>query len=145
MDADSLLSCGRSLSHENSTLSLMSKSALGSLPHKCRSSDRLHRLVCDRVVWLHLLKQTAVFSKEKLKELVSFVRENRRSELMPEVLRAAASKFPPSDPRRKRSTVRIIWTVQGWGAPETMDMEGYVGHGENNFTCSNVKELTNVA
>ena len=105
----------------------------------------MHRLVCDRVVWLHLLKQTAVFSKEKLKELVSFVRENRRSELMPEVLRAAASKFPPSDPRRKRSTVRIIWTVQGWAAPETMDMEGYVGHGDNNFTYSNVEELKNVA
>ena len=72
----------------------MSKSAPGSLPDKCRSSDRLHRLVCDRVVWLHLLKQTAVFSKEKLEELVSFVRENRRSELMPEVLRAAAIKVP---------------------------------------------------
>ena len=97
------------------------------------------------MVWLHLLKQTAVFSKEKLEELVSFVRENRRSELMPEVLRAAASKFPPSDPRRKRSTVRIIWTVQGWAAPETMDMEGYVGHGDNNFTYSNVEELKNVA
>ena len=98
--------------------------------------------MCDRVVWLHLLKQIEEFPKEKLQELVNFVRENRRSELMPEVLRAAASKFPSSDPRRG-SLLKIIWTVQGWGAPKTMDMEGYVA-GHKNF-YSNVEELKNVA
>ena len=44
---------------------------------------------------------------------------------MPEVVRAAARKFPSSDPGRG-SPVRIIWTVQGLDAPETMDMEGYM-------------------
>ena len=95
------------------------------LLHKCRSSGRLHRLVCDHMVWLHLLKQTVEFSKEKLEVLVNFVPENRRSELMPEVVRAAARKFPSSDPGRG-SPVKIIWTVQGFDAPETMDMEGYM-------------------
>ena len=52
------------------------------------------RLVCDRVVWLHLLKQTTDFSKETLEGLFDFVPENRRSVLMPEVLRAAARRFP---------------------------------------------------
>ena len=81
--------------------------------------------MCDHVVWLHLLKQTVEFSKEKLEVLVNFVPENRRSELMPEVVRAAARKFPSSDPGRG-SPVKIIWTVQGFDAPETMDMEGYM-------------------
>ena len=93
------------------------------LLHKCRSSDRLHRLVCDRVVWLHLLKQTAEFSKEKLEELVKFVpkKGRGRSELMAEVLRTAASKFPPSyeyDPEyeegpRPLCPAKILWTVEG--------------------------------
>ena len=56
--------------------------------------------------------------------------------------RTAASKFPSSDPRRG-SLLKIIWTVQGWGAPKTMDMEGYVA-GHKNF-YSNVEELKNVA
>ena len=81
--------------------------------------------MCDHVVWLHLLKQTVEFSKKKLEVLVNFVPENRRSELMPEVVRAAARKFPSSDPGRG-SPVKIIWTVQGFDAPETMDMEGYM-------------------
>jgi len=110
-----------------------------SLLNSGRSSDRLHRLVCDRKVWFHLLKQTAEFSKEKLEELVDFVPEKRRPELMPEVLRAAASKLPSSDPRS--SPIKIIWAVQGWGAPETLDMMG------GNFgACSNnLKELQTVA
>ena len=98
--------------------------------------------MCDGLVWLHLLKQTTEFSNETLEGLVGFVPKNRRSVLMPEVLRAAASKFPSSDPRRG-SLLKIIWTVQGWGAPKTMDMEGYVA-GHKNF-YSNVEELKNVA
>ena len=46
------------------------------------------------MVWLHLLKQTTEFSKKTLEGLVDFVPENRRSELMPEVLRTAARRFP---------------------------------------------------
>ena len=120
--------------------------------------------MCDHVVWLHLLKQTVEFSKEKLEVLVNFVPENRRSELMPEVVRAAARKFPSSDPGRG-SPVKIIWTVQGFDAPETMDMEGYMegytegvmepdtveymedfpcSHRANNF-YSNVEKLKDVA
>ena len=95
--------------------------------------------MCDHKVWLHLLKQTAEFSKEKLEELVDFVPEKRRPELMPEVLRAAASKLPSSDPRS--SPIKIIWTVQDWGAPETLDMMG----GHLGACSNNLKELQTVA
>ena len=95
--------------------------------------------MCDRVVWLHLLKQTVEFSKEKLKQLFNFVPESRRPELMPELLRAAASKFPSSDPRIHGSPVKIIWTVQGSGALETMDMK------DSNDVGTNLKELSSVA
>ena len=78
--------------------------------------------MCDRTVWLRLLNQTAEFSEEKLEELFKFVRENRRAELMPEVVRVAASKFPSSHPHDRRgSPPKIIWTVEGWGTSETLE------------------------
>ena len=78
--------------------------------------------MCDRTVWLRLLNQTAEFSEEKLEELFKFVRENRRAELMPEVVRVAASKFPSSHPQDRRgSPPKIIWTVEGWGTSETLE------------------------
>ena len=78
--------------------------------------------MCDRTVWLRLLNQTAEFSEEKLEELFKFVRENRRAELMPEVVRVAANKFPSSHPHDRRgSPPKIIWTVEGWGTSETLE------------------------
>ena len=82
-----------------------------------------------------MLKQTSEFSKEKLEELVNFVLEKGRgrAELMAEVLKVAASKFPPSsNPFTEGSPPKIIWTVEGWGASETLD-------------ANNVKELKDVA
>ena len=114
---------------------------LGSWSCKCRSSDRLHRLVCDRQVWLHLLKQTADFSQERLEELFNFVPKKMRSELMPEVVRAAAGKLPPSDPWRG-SPFKIIWTVQGWDDPQTLELEPESYDGP---VYSNLKKLKNVA
>ena len=95
--------------------------------------------MCDRVVWLHLLKQTVGFSVEFSEQLFNFVPESRRPELMGEVLRAAASKFPASDPRIHGCPVKLSWTVQGWGAPETMDMK------DSNDVGTNLKELSSVA
>ena len=57
---------------------------------------------------------------------------------MPEVLRTAASKLPSFDPRS--SSIKIIWTVQGWGFLETLDQGGHF-----DACSSNVKELLNVA
>ena len=77
--------------------------------------------MCDRKVWVHLLNQTEKFPLKKLKELVNFVPEKSRLDLMPEVLKAAASKFPSSE---RENPAKIIWTVRGCpGAPQTMDMK----------------------
>ena len=73
-------------------------------------------------MWLHLLKQTTEFSKENLEEFLQFVPKNRRLDLMPEVLRAAVRRFPSFEDRSERA--KIIWTVQGWAAPETFYIEG---------------------
>ena len=81
------------------------------------------------MVWFHLLEQIRDFPKERLEELVQFVPEVRRSELMPEVLRSAASKFYPL--AAQRTPIKITWTLQGCGTPETSDIrgsDGYVGH-----------------
>ena len=93
--------------------------------------------MCDRKVWLHLLKQTAHFSKQKLEELVDFAGgEDRSPELMRELLRVAASRWKFSPEPRQKNLLKITWTVPGWGAPDTLLTRGIV--------C-NVKELTNVA
>ena len=109
---------------------------------KCRSSDRLHQLVCDHMVWVHLLKQITEFPKERLEELFNFVPEVQRSELMPEVLRAAASKLPSYRPplQRNPNPMKIVWTLQGRGALETLDIKGSDGYVDHYY-----KELKNVA
>ena len=64
--------------------------------------------------------QTNKFPLKKLRELVNFVPENSRSDLMPEVLRAAASKFTSSG---RENPTKFMWTVPGCqGAPQTMDL-----------------------
>ena len=40
--------------------------------HADRTSKRLHRLVCDREVWVPLLQGIDNFSKEKVEELAWF-------------------------------------------------------------------------
>ena len=67
MDPDTLLNCGR-------------------------ASERLFNLVCDRIVWRHLLKKVDEFSEEKLDELVVFGKKGC-PEMMPEVLKEAARRM----------------------------------------------------
>ena len=67
MDPDTLLNCGR-------------------------ASKRLFALVCDRVVWRHLLRKTDEFSKEKLYELAVFGKKGS-PEMMPEVVKEAARRI----------------------------------------------------
>ena len=81
------------------------------MPCKPRSSERLLHLVCDGVVWLHLLKQTTEFSKETLEGLVDFVPKNRRLVLMPEVLRFAARRLSSLVASPGQSPARITWTL----------------------------------
>ena len=92
------------------------------------------------MVWFHLIKQIGQFPKERLEELVHFVPEARRSELMPEVLRSAASKFPAFHPLAAQRTPKLTWTVPGCGAPETSGIQGSDGY-VNHF----YKKLKNVA
>ena len=43
-----------------------------SFMHVDRTCKRLHRLVCDREVWVRLLQGIDNFSKEKVEELARF-------------------------------------------------------------------------
>ena len=111
--------------------------------------------MCDRTVWLRLLNQTAEFSEEKLEELFNFVLDKRRAitqirraELMPEVVRVAANKFPSSHPHDRRgSPPKIIWTVEGWGTSETLEannlerLKDVATAVRINFTILEVQEL----
>ena len=130
--------------------------------------------MCDGLVWLHLLKQTTEFSKKTLEGLVDFVPENRRSELMPEVLRTAARRFPSFEALRAsqaplsasvrrgpclltgQNPAKIIWTLKGWSAAETFSMEGNIDDVKEYYTYNgyykykghyfnNLKEFTDVA
>ena len=51
---------------------------------------------------------------------------------MPEVLRAATRRFPSFEAKSEKA--KIIWTVQGWAAPENFYMKG-----------DNLKEFAGVA
>merc|ERR1719341_191331 len=53
---------------------------------------------------------------------------------MPEVLRAAAMRFPSFEVEGK-NPFKIIWTLQGWAAPETLLY----------YDFNNLKEFTDVA
>ena len=63
-----------------------------------RTSKRLHRLVCDRDVWVRLLRGIDNFSKERVEELARFG-TNGSPEMKAEVVKAAASRMKPSDDR----------------------------------------------
>ena len=60
--------------------------------HVDRTCKRLHRLVCDREVWVRLLQGIDNFSKEKVEELARFGSCNGSMEMKAEVVKAAASK-----------------------------------------------------
>ena len=91
-----------------------------SLMHAGRTCKRLHGLVCDREVWVHLLQGIENFSMEKVDELARFG-SNRSPEMKAEVLKAAASKMKVSDHR----CINIKVSVKGWGdTPDTFDVDG---------------------
>ena len=85
-----------------------------------RTSKRLHRLVCDREVWVWLLRGIEFFSEEKVKELARFGR-NGSPEMKAEVVKAVGSKMKPG--RRPDITIKV--GVQGWGDTlDTFEVDG---------------------
>ena len=85
-----------------------------------RTSKRLHRLVCDREVWVWLLRGIEIFSEEKVKELARFGR-NGRPEMKAEVVKAVGGKMKPG--RRPDITIKV--GVQGWGDTlDTFEVDG---------------------
>ena len=74
---------------------------------------------------------------------------------MPEVLRAAARRFPSFEVEEGKNPIKIVWTLQGWAAPETFYVEGdidvelyydYNGHyNYRGYYFNNLKEFTDVA
>ena len=87
-----------------------------------RTCKRLHRLVCDREVWVRLLEGIDNFSKEKVEELARFGSCNGSMEMKAEVVKAAASKMKVSD-NRYRVDVKV--SVKGWGdTPDTFEVDG---------------------
>ena len=89
--------------------------------HANRTSKRLHRLVCDREVWVCLLQGIDSFSKEKVEELARFG-SNGSPEVKAEVVKAAGRKMKPSD-RMYRISIRV--SVTGWGgATDTFEVDG---------------------
>ena len=59
-----------------------------------KTSERFFNLVCDREVWRHLLKKTAVFTKEKVEQLKAFMGSKGSKEMMPEMVEEAACRIP---------------------------------------------------
>ena len=111
MDPQTLLSCGR-------------------------ASPRLYRLLCDRVVWRHLLKGVD-FTKEMMEELrvlgQGLFGISGSPEMMPEVVKEAAQRFPVKY-QDFLSNIKIAIAIQSWGKPESFEVDG-----------NKLKELTRVA
>ena len=86
-----------------------------------RASPRLYRLVCDPEVWRHLLKGIG-FSKKQMEELVLFAKGlfgiSGSPEMMPEVVKEAARRFPVSE------NVKLTIAIQSWGNPESFEVGG---------------------
>ena len=129
MDSDTLLNCGM-------------------------ASLRLYRLVCDPEGWRWLLKGTADFSKERVKQLVGFVINGSPEmtpetmkgsvEMLPEVVKEVARRIPfchkpvlpelaqgedqrfiREVPEALRRRVRVKVTVEGgWGTLDTFEVDG---------------------
>ena len=100
---------------------MVHESSSKSLTNADRTSKRLHRLVCDREVWVWLLRGIDNFSKEKVEELARFG-SNGSPEMKAEVVKAAANKMVPSD-NRYRVNVKV--SVKGWGdTPDSFEVDG---------------------
>ena len=90
--------------------------------HADRTCKRLHRLVCDREVWVQLLQGIDNFSKEKVEELARFGSSDSTLEMKAEVVKAAAREMKPSD-HRYRINVKV--SVSGWGdTPDIFEVDG---------------------
>ena len=85
-----------------------------------RTSKRLHRLVCDREVWVWLLRGIEIFSEEKVKELARFGSKGS-PEMKAEVVKSAGGKMKPG----MRPLITIKVGVQGWGDTlDTFEVDG---------------------
>ena len=88
-----------------------------------RASPRLFRLVCDREVWCHLLKEVDI-TKEQVEELRLFGRGlfgiRGSPEMMEEVVKEAALRFPVFQFFHE---VKMTIAIQSWGAPETFEVD----------------------
>ena len=105
MDADTVLACGR-------------------------ASSRLLRLVRDREVWRHLLRDTDDLTKEKLEELVGFG-SSQIPEMMAEVLKETARRMSRlvNDPVKMRvGYLKMMLSIQGWGSPGVYAVYLYGDH-----------------
>ena len=101
MDTDTLLTCGR-------------------------ASSRLLRLVRDREVWRHLLRETDELTKERRVDLVEFG-SSKIPEMMAEVLKETALRMSrlSIDPQKmKNGRVKIMLSIQGWGSPSVYQVYG---------------------
>ena len=117
MDPDTLLSCGG-------------------------ANRRLHRLVCDMLVWRHLLRGIESFTLSRLKELAEFGRTESGSEMIrAEVVKEVASRFKiflavdelgnnyiecskKGSKTHSRNFSKVAVSIQGLGAPVTFEMGG---------------------
>ena len=117
MDPDTLLSCGG-------------------------ANRRLHRLVCDMLVWRHLLKGIESFTLSRLKELAEFGRTESSFEMIrAEVVKEVASRFKISlavdedgnnyivcgkkgAETHLKNFSKVAVNIQGWGAPVTFEIGG---------------------
>ena len=108
-----------------------------------RTSKRLHRLVCDRDVWVRLLRGIDNFSKERVEELARFG-TNGSPEMKAEVVKAAASRMKPSDDRYR---VNAKVSVKGWGeSPDTFEVDGVsIGEAVQNLTMEGRSEKLTLA
>ena len=101
-----------------------------------RASPRLYRLLCDRVVWRHLLKGVN-FTKEMMEELrvlgQGLFGISGSPEMMPEVVKEAAQRFPVKY-QDFLGNIKIVIAIQSWGEPETFEVDG-----------NKLEELTRVA
>ena len=111
------------------------------------TSQRFFNLVCDREVWLQLLKKTAEFTKEKVEQLKAFKGSKGSEEMMPEMVKEAARRIPfslkpmpllavvyPSWLRGIKSQVKVTLTIEGGWSNDSFEVD-----------CNGLEELSTLA
>ena len=111
------------------------------------TSQRFFNLVCDREVWLQLLKKTAEFTKEKVEQLKAFKGNKGSEEMMPEMVKEAARRIPfslkpmpllavvyPSWLRGIKSQVKVTLTIEGGWSNDSFEVD-----------CNGLEELSTLA